>query len=224
MTPNYTYLRTGDTIAKCLTLDKKIKTTGFTSKTLKGDMNMNRRDFIKTTLAAAAAAGGTLLGAPLLSAAPSANTERKAGHEISRFDAAFKEVHPCSACNHCGMDGPCVFQDDFSFVREHIIPADVVAFATPMYYFGISAQLKTVIDRFYAINGKIHVRKRAVLMMTYANTAASEAAPIISHYDVLLKYLGWEDAGQIIVPGVWPEGAVNGTKYTEAAYRLGKAI
>ena len=57
MTPNYTYLRTGDTIAKCLTLDKKIKTTGFTSKTLKGDMNMNRRDFIKTTLAAAAAAG-----------------------------------------------------------------------------------------------------------------------------------------------------------------------
>ena len=40
MTPNYTYLRTGDTIAKCLTLDKKIKTTGFTSKTLKGDMNM----------------------------------------------------------------------------------------------------------------------------------------------------------------------------------------
>ena len=258
MTPNYTYLRTGDTIAKCLTLDKKIKTTGFTSKTLKGDMNMNRRDFIKTTLAAAAAAGRTLLGAPLLSAAPSANTERKvinkkmkilvltgsprkegnsntiasqfirgareAGHEISRFDAAFKEVHPCSACNHCGMDGPCVFQDDFSFVREHIIPADVVAFATPMYYFGISAQLKTVIDRFYAINGKIHVRKRAVLMMTYANTAASEAAPIISHYDVLLKYLGWEDAGQIIVPGVWPEGAVNGTKYTEAAYRLGKAI
>ena len=219
---------------------------------------MNRRDFIKASLTAAAVTGGTLLGAPLLAAAQPANVGRKAGdkkmkilvitgsprknsnsdalaaqfirgakeagHETARFDAALKNVHPCSACSHCGMDGPCVYQDDFSFVREHLVPADLVAFATPMYYFGISAQLKSVIDRFYALNGKIHVHKRAVLMMTYANTAASEAAPIISHYNVLLKYLGWEDAGQIIVPGVWPEGAVNNTKYVEAAYRLGKTL
>lgn len=46
------------------------------------------------------------------------------------------------------MNGPCMFKDDFEVVREHIIPADLVAFATPMYYFGISAQLKTVIGSF----------------------------------------------------------------------------
>ncbi len=149
---------------------------------------------------------------------------KEAGHSIERFDAAFRKVHPCIACNSCGMDGPCVFKDDFEFVRKHIIDADCVVFATPMYYFGISAQLKAVIDRFYAINGQIHVPKKAVLLMTYANSAASEAVPIKSHYEVLLKYLGWTDAGQVIAPGVWPVGAVNRTKYPEQAYQFGKSI
>ena len=149
---------------------------------------------------------------------------KEAGHSVQRFDAAFKKVHPCIACNSCGMDGTCVFKDDFEFVRRHIIDAACVVFATPMYYFGISAQLKAVIDRFYAINGSIHVPKKAVLLMTYANTAASEAVPIKSHYEVLLKYLGWTDAGQVIASGVWPVGAIAHTKYPEQAYQLGKHI
>ena len=149
---------------------------------------------------------------------------KEAGHEVVRFDAAFKKVHPCIACNRCGMDGPCIHKDDFEFVRRHILDSDCVAFATPMYYFGISAQLKAVIDRFYAINGKIHIPKKAVLLMTYANTAASEAEPIKSHYDVLLKYLGWTDAGRVIAPGVWPIGAINHTEYPKKAYELGKSI
>ena len=147
---------------------------------------------------------------------------QEAGHETERFDAAFKSVHPCIECNRCRMDGPCIFKDDFEFVRNNIIDADAVVFATPMYYFGISARLKAVIDRFYAINGKIHVPQKAVLLMTYANTAASEAVPIESHYDVLLRYLGWHDTGRVIASGVWPIGAVNRTKYPEQAYELGK--
>ena len=134
----------------------------------------------------------------------------EAGHEVVRFDAAFKDVHPCTGCNSCGMNGPCVFKDDFEFVRKHVVDADLVVFATPMYYFGISAQIKAVIDRFYAINGKIHVPKQAVLLMT--------------HYEVLLKYLGWTDAGQIIAPGVWPVGAIKSTKYPDEAYKLGKSV
>lgn len=213
---------------------------------------MNRREFLKTSLIATAAiaAGGTLLSAVstnqerktgkmkilILTGSPRKNGNSntladeftrgatETGHEVVRFNSAFKKVHPCTGCNSCGMDGPCVFKDDFEFVRKHIVDADCVVFATPMYYFGVSAQLKAVIDRFYAINGQIHVKKKAVLMMTYANSAASEAVPIESHYDVLLKYLGWSDAGQIIVPGVWPVGAVNNTKYPKLAYELGKSL
>ena len=66
--------------------------------------------------------------------------------------------------------------------------------------------------------------KKAALFMTYADTGAAEAAPIKSHYEVLLNYLGWEDAGQIIVPGVWPAGAVDRTDYPKQAYELGKTV
>lgn len=219
---------------------------------------MNRREFIKTSLATtAAAAGSGFLGGSLLSAsAANANHEggnntmkilvltgsprengnsntlaahfirgaKEAGHDVTRFDAASSDVHPCIACNSCGMDGPCVFKDDFETVREHIIPADLVVFATPMYYFGISTQLKAVIDRFYAINGKIHIPKKAVLLMTYANDSRRNESPIITHYEVLLEYLGWKDAGRIIAPGVWPAGAINGTPFPEQAYQLGKNV
>ena len=220
---------------------------------------MNRREFLKTSLAATAAVAGTaFLGGSLLNTASAQNSNNgvkngkmkilvitgsprkngnsntladhfirgasEAGHEVVRFDSAFKEVHPCIGCNKCGMNGECVFRDDFEFVRKHIVDADLVAFAAPMYYFGISAQIKAVIDRFYAVNGKIHVPKKAVLMMTYANTAARQAEPIVSHYKVLLDYLGWTDAGQVIASGVWPVGAVNHTKYPEQAYQLGKSV
>ena len=148
----------------------------------------------------------------------------EAGHTVFRFDAAFKKVHPCTGCNHCGMDGPCVFNDDFNEVRSNIIDADAVVFASPMYYFGLSAQIKTVIDRFYAINGQIHVSKKTALLMTYADTVAKEAQPIISHYETLINYLGWEDCGRVIASGVWTAGSVKNTKFPEQAYKLGKNI
>ena len=206
---------------------------------------MNRREFIKgsaTVVALAAmpkilkAEGNSKMKILVLTGSPRKNGNsatladnfikgaEEAGHTVVRFDAAFKKVHPCIACNKCGMDGSCIFKDDFDFVRENIVDADAVVFATPMYYFGISAQLKAVIDRFYAINGKIHRPKKAVLLMTYANSAASEAEPIKKHYEVLLNYLGWQDAGQVIASGVWPVGAIKNTDYPQKAYELGKRI
>ena len=69
------------------------------------------------------------------------------GHSVTLFDAGHSEIKSCIGCDKCGMNGECVFKDDFEFVRNNIVDADVVVFTTPMYYFGISAQIKTVIDR-----------------------------------------------------------------------------
>lgn len=150
---------------------------------------------------------------------------KEKGHEIYRFDCAFKQVEPCRACNRCGMDGPCIFNDDFSELRPHLIEADMVVFATPMYYFGISAQMKRVIDRFYAINGKIKGRyKKAAYLMTYANTAKSDSEPMLLHYRTMMDYLGWESVGEIVAPGVWTAGSVRDTDYGDKAYRLGKSL
>lgn len=147
------------------------------------------------------------------------------GHEVFRFDCAFKKVEPCRACNRCGMNGPCIFNDDFSELRPHLVEADMVVFATPMYYFGISAQMKRVIDRFYAINGQIKgAPKKAAFLMTYADTSKKEADPMIVHYHTLMDYLGWTNVGEVVASGVWTAGSVRGTDYPGQAYLLGKSM
>lgn len=147
------------------------------------------------------------------------------GHEVFHFDCAFKQVEPCRACNRCGMNGTCIFNDDFLELRPKLIEADMVVFATPMYYFGISAQMKRVIDRFYAINGQIKgARKKAAFLMTYADTAAREAEPMLAHYRMLMDYLGWTSVGEVVAPGVWTAGSIRNTDYPGQAYRLGKSL
>ena len=147
------------------------------------------------------------------------------GHEVFRFDCAFKQVEPCRACNSCGMNGPCIFNDDFQELRPRLIEADMVVFATPMYYFGISAQMKRVIDRFYAINGQIKgVTKKAAFLMTYADTSKKEAEPMLVHYHMLMDYLGWTSVGEVVASGVWTAGSVQRTVYPQQAYQLGKSL
>lgn len=147
------------------------------------------------------------------------------GHEVFRFDCAFKHVEPCRACNRCGMNGDCILNDDFLQLRPQLIEADMVVFATPMYYFGISAQMKCVIDRFYAINEQIKgAQKKAAFLMTYADTATDEAQPMLLHYHTLLRYLGWTSVGEVVARGVWTAGSVRNTDYPRQAYLLGKNL
>ena len=116
------------------------------------------------------------------------------------------------ACNRCGMDGDCVLKDDFSIVRPHLLEADMVVFVTPMYYFGFSAQIKSVIDRFYAINGRIKgAPKKTAFLMAYANSAYKDAEAMRVHYSTLAD-------------GVWTAGSIRNTTYGEEAYRLGRSL
>lgn len=212
---------------------------------------MDRREFIKKT--GMAAVGSLLLATPLatiqaredknrksmkivvLTGSPRRNGNtnhladqfikgaKEAGHWVFRFNAATSEVHPCIGCNHCGMDGPCVYADDFTKqLRPEIINADMVVFCSPMYYFGFSAQLKAVIDRFYAINGTLHTYKKCAFLMAYANTSSTDAEAMLAHYRTIADYIGWQDVGMVVAPGIWTEGSINGTKYAEQAYLLGK--
>lgn len=75
---------------------------------------------------------------------------KEAGHQVTVFDAARADLHPCLGCDACGMSGSCCQKDDMAGLREQILQTDMLVFVTPLYYFGMSTQLKTVIDRFYS--------------------------------------------------------------------------
>ena len=119
-----------------------------------------------------------------------------AGHEVFRFDAAFREVHPCIGCDKCHREGVCTFvSDDMKTLNPHLLAAEAVAFVSPIYYFDLSAQLKAVIDRFYANDDALHGGKRAFLLTAMADEDMAAAEGADATFRSICGYLQWENAG-----------------------------
>jgi|WetSurMetagenome_2_1015567.scaffolds.fasta_scaffold50475_3 NAD(P)H-dependent FMN reductase len=149
---------------------------------------------------------------------------QKAGHHVFRFNAAFEEVHPCTGCDVCGMNGPCIFKDSMEKLNLELLAADLVAFVTPLYYWGMSAQLKTVVDRFYSNNSSLHVKKKAVLMATAWDSADWTMSALTAHYKTLLRYMGWEDAGMVLAIGCGARSDIERSDFPKQAYQLGLKV
>lgn len=150
------------------------------------------------------------------------------GHIVTFIDAGKADVKPCSACNYCRENiGSCVMNDGFSAMRPLILNADVIAFASPIYYFSVSAQLKCVIDRFYGLNplkDKMFGKKKCVLLTAQGQKSMYASVPSMAMYQDILGLYQWEDLGQVHACGVAPAEAVKETDYLKQAYELGKSI
>ena len=147
----------------------------------------------------------------------------EAGHEVFFFDCAAHNINGCLGCNHCGMSGECVQKDDFDIVRPHLLDADVIVLATPIYYFSFTSQLKKVTDRFYAINGKL-LNKKSVLLASMANPSERVASLAVAVYQSIANFLHWQDKGHILATHLWNPEDIRNTDFGKQAYELGKNI
>ena len=150
---------------------------------------------------------------------------REAGHSVVRVDVARAGVAPCTGCVHCGYEGPCVQHDGMDAIREEILSADMVVFATPLYYFGMSAQLKIVIDRFCSANGSITRRNLKCALLAVAwNADGWTFDALEAHYQTLVRYLDMRDCGMVLGRGCGTPAMTRGTRYPQQAYELGAAL
>ncbi len=150
---------------------------------------------------------------------------REAGHEITRFDTAFTNVHACTGCDACQTEGgKCVFQDDMTAIGQALAQSGAIVFATPIYYYGINAQLKTVIDRFYAIEPLIRKGQKTVFITAMADDTPDSAVPANDHYKAFVKWLKWNDCGILNAVACPAAGDLEGTDYEKKAFELGKNI
>lgn len=149
----------------------------------------------------------------------------EAGHTIFRFDTIFHVTQPCLACNYCRRNaGKCIQEDDMELIWEKLINADMIVLVTPIYYFGMSAQLKKVIDRFYAINETLRKKtKKSILLATCADDEKA-FEPLIAHYKALCNYLHWESCGEVLAHSCGTREQIENTNYPEQAYTLGKHL
>ncbi|MGN0325598.1 MAG: flavodoxin family protein [Lachnospiraceae bacterium] len=150
---------------------------------------------------------------------------QEAGHEVHIIDAAHSQISPCKGCIACGYDGPCVQQDDMEWIKMEILSADMLVFVTPLYYYGMSAQLKILIDRFCAFNGSIQKKdmKSALLAVAWNNDDWTFDA-LEAHYKTLVRYLNLKDMGIISGRGCGTPYMTQQSKFPEQAYELGRKL
>lgn len=150
---------------------------------------------------------------------------REAGHEVTVFDAAFAEVSPCQACDACrAQAGACVRQDAMETLWPRLLAADLVALVTPLYYFGMSAQLKAVIDRFHARSALLRQRPKQALLLATCADGPSAMGALKAHYESICQYLGWQDRGQLLAHGMAVREDMEDSGYPAQAFALGRRL
>ena len=121
------------------------------------------------------------------------------GHEVTVLDVAHKKVNGCMSCGYChGQgNGKCVQQDDMQQIYPLLMEAEIIAFASPIYYFGMTSQIMAAMQRVYCI-GKPNAKKAALLLSSGSPGTTNGA---ITTYKDMIGYLGMEDAGICCLAG-----------------------
>lgn len=150
---------------------------------------------------------------------------QQAGHTVEMIDVAHADIHPCTGCIHCGYEGPCSQKDEVEGIRAKILDADMMVFVTPLYYYGMSAQLKTLVDRFCAFNSSINRKNmRSALLSAAWNSDSWTFEALEAHYKTLVRYLNLRDEGMVLGAGCGTPSMTKHSKFPRMAYELGRKL
>ena len=150
---------------------------------------------------------------------------KEAGNTVSKVLVSNLQVGGCRDCGYCTSHwGECVQRDGMREVYPLLYEADMAVFATPLYFYGFSAQMKAVIDRLYVAVTKPLPITACALLVPFADRETSGIDPIIQTYRTFTSYLKWEDRGIIAVPNMKEKGAIQGHPALDQARELGRSI
>ena len=158
-------------------------------------------------------------------AAAFAKGAREAGNQVETVSLREKQVGFCKGCLACLKLGHCVIQDDAVEIAAKMHDADVLVFATPVYYYCVSGQLKTMLDRANPLYDTDYAFTKAYLLAT----AAEDAPETFEGTEKAVQ--GWVDcfprctlAGTVFAGGVNDVGEIAGHVALEQAYQMGKEV
>lgn len=111
-----------------------------------------------------------------------------------------------------------------ALIYEKANEADMLVIASPVYFYGLSAQLKSVIDRFHnPIRDTFHIQKMALLLVGAA-TLPELFDSILTEYQLCLNFFNLEDAGKVLARGCKDKGDIINSGYLDEALQLGETI
>lgn len=150
---------------------------------------------------------------------------QEAGHQVETVYLREKQIAFCRGCFGCLKLGHCVINDDAVDIVARMHDADVLVFATPVYYYCVSGQLKTILDRANPLYDSDYAFTKAYLLAT----AAEDAAETFEGTEKAAQ--GWVDCfprctldGTVFAGGVNEVGDITGHPALEQAYQMGREV
>ena len=148
-----------------------------------------------------------------------------AGHDVEKVSLVGKEMKFCIGCLTCGTTHKCCIKDDVPAIMDKVLNSDVVVWATPIYYYEMSGQMKTLIDRMNAMYPKDY-RFRDIYLLTTA-AEADEETPRRAE----IGLTGWIDCfgkaslkGHVFCGGVSDARDIEGNNKLQEAYEMGARV
>jgi multimeric flavodoxin WrbA len=150
----------------------------------------------------------------------------EAGHEVEKVFLRNKQIGYCVACDFCKKHaGVCVLKDDVALILEQMLAAQVIVMATPVYFYTMNAQMKTLIDRTVARYTEMR-DKEFYFIVAAANSDKRALERTIEGFRGFTEGCleGAVEKGVIYGVGAWQKGDIRNTPAMEEAYAMGKSV
>ncbi|VBB04899.1 nadph-dependent fmn reductase [Lucifera butyrica] len=152
---------------------------------------------------------------------------QQAGHTVVKYVTADKKIKGCIACYTCFSKGTaCSIPDDFNDLAPLVENADMIVFATPIFWFSFPMQLKAAFDKFFSflIGQKTLKIKDCALLACAGDKSETCFEGLVTTYKQVAGHMGWKDSGTILVPGLMAKDDILKTDGLKRAEELGKNI
>lgn len=149
----------------------------------------------------------------------------ESGNKAEKIRISERRIGYCTGCGVCGETHKCVQDDDMAEILDKMVSAEVIVLATPVYFYTMDAQLKTLIDRTVPRYTEISDKE-----FYFIATAADDDPAMLDKTIGGLRGFTEDcldnpvEKGVIRAVGVWEKGAVNGTEFMKQAYEMGKNV
>ena len=150
---------------------------------------------------------------------------KEKGYPVEKIFLGDKKIGYCIACDYCKKNvGVCFQKDDMAVILEKMIAADVIVIATPVYFYTMDAQIKTLIDRTVARYTEIN-DKEFYFIVTAAEEEKSATDGTLEGLRCFTSCLeGAQEKGVVYGTGAWNIGDIKKSKAMAEAYEMGKAL
>jgi len=150
---------------------------------------------------------------------------KEAGNQAEKISVRDKKINFCTGCGACQANGgKCVQKDDMAEILDKMVTADVIVMATPVYFYTMSGQMKTLIDRTVSRYTAIS-NKEMYFIVAAADRSTKAMERTLEGFRGFTSCLeGAKEKGIIYGVGAWKAGDIKGSRAMNQAYEMGEKV